>query len=91
MGVGSLYHLILENVQHLTGVKLVHVPYKGNSPLLTDLGASMKSFYDALATLGVGDQVTGGRVHLLSSDARKTRLAPGSLRCQDDCGDLRLP
>ncbi len=34
VGVGSLYHLILENVQAETGIKLTHIPYKGNAPLL---------------------------------------------------------
>lgn len=28
VGIGSPYHLILENVQAITGAKLVHVPYK---------------------------------------------------------------
>jgi tripartite-type tricarboxylate transporter receptor subunit TctC len=29
VGIGSLHHLILENVQSLAGTKLAHVPYKG--------------------------------------------------------------
>ena len=40
VGVGSLYHLILENVQASTGIKLTHVPYKGNAPLLQTSAAA---------------------------------------------------
>ena len=38
VGVGSLYHLILEKVQQDAGIKLMHAPYKGNAPLLQDIG-----------------------------------------------------
>jgi tripartite-type tricarboxylate transporter receptor subunit TctC len=36
-GVGSAGHLAGELLQMMTGVKLVHVPYRGNAPALTDL------------------------------------------------------
>lgn len=39
VGVGSLYHLILEDVQRQTGIQLQHVPYKGNAPAVNDLMA----------------------------------------------------
>jgi tripartite-type tricarboxylate transporter receptor subunit TctC len=38
VGVGSLNHLIMEQVQHETGTRFLHVPYKGSAPLLQDLG-----------------------------------------------------
>ena len=44
VGVGSLYHFILENVQQLTKVKLIHVPYKGNTALLQDIGGGQVDF-----------------------------------------------
>lgn len=37
VGNGSLYHLIGERFAQLTGAKLVHVPYRGIAPLMTDL------------------------------------------------------
>jgi len=36
-GVGSAGHLPMELLQSATGIKLVHVPYKGNGPALIDL------------------------------------------------------
>jgi tripartite-type tricarboxylate transporter receptor subunit TctC len=36
-GIGSAGHLAGELLQMMTGVKLVHVPYRGNAPALTDL------------------------------------------------------
>lgn len=37
VGNGSLYHLIGEKFSQLTKVKMLHVPYKGIAPLLSDL------------------------------------------------------
>jgi tripartite-type tricarboxylate transporter receptor subunit TctC len=37
VGIGSLYHLVAEDLGQRAGLKLVHVPYKGASPLLADL------------------------------------------------------
>jgi tripartite-type tricarboxylate transporter receptor subunit TctC len=36
-GIGSTGHLAGELLQMMTGVKLTHVPYRGNAPALTDL------------------------------------------------------
>jgi tripartite-type tricarboxylate transporter receptor subunit TctC len=36
-GVGSSQHLAGELFQQMTGTKLIHVPYKGSSPMITDL------------------------------------------------------
>ena len=36
-GIGSAGHLAGELLQMMTGIKLVHVPYRGNAPALTDL------------------------------------------------------
>ena len=36
-GIGSTGHLAVELLQMMTGIKLVHVPYRGNAPALTDL------------------------------------------------------
>jgi tripartite-type tricarboxylate transporter receptor subunit TctC len=37
VGPGSLYHLIGEKFSQLTQVQMLHIPYKGIAPLLTDL------------------------------------------------------
>lgn len=44
VGIGSLYHLILEQAQAQTGIKLAHVPYKGNAPLLQDIAGGQVDF-----------------------------------------------
>jgi tripartite-type tricarboxylate transporter receptor subunit TctC len=36
-GVGTSQHLAAELFQQMTGTKMVHVPYKGSSPMQTDL------------------------------------------------------
>jgi tripartite-type tricarboxylate transporter receptor subunit TctC len=38
-GQGTAQHLIGEEFSLMTGVKMVHVPYKGSAPLVTDLMA----------------------------------------------------
>ncbi len=38
VGPGSLYHLMGEKFSAMTGIKMLHVPYKGGGPLITDLG-----------------------------------------------------
>jgi tripartite-type tricarboxylate transporter receptor subunit TctC len=37
VGIGSLYHLVAEAFGQRASLKLLHVPYKGASPLLADL------------------------------------------------------
>jgi tripartite-type tricarboxylate transporter receptor subunit TctC len=36
-GVGSYPHVALEYFKHLAGIDILHVPYKGSTPALTDL------------------------------------------------------
>jgi tripartite-type tricarboxylate transporter receptor subunit TctC len=36
-GVGSIQHLSMELMAHLTGAKFVHVPYRGGAPALNDV------------------------------------------------------
>lgn len=37
VGIGSLYHVLGEKMVQLTGAQMTHIPYKGGSPLTTDL------------------------------------------------------
>lgn len=37
VGIGSLYHVLGKKMIQLTGAQMTHVPYKGGSPLTTDL------------------------------------------------------
>lgn len=65
-GVGSNTHLALELYQQSAGVKLVHVPYRGAAPALTDLlGGQVQVFAaDAAALMS---QIKGGKIKALGA------------------------
>jgi tripartite-type tricarboxylate transporter receptor subunit TctC len=65
VGIGSLYHLILENVQATTGVKLAHVPYKGNAPLMQDLGGGQIDFAVLVYSAAMGGLAEQGKVKVI--------------------------
>ena len=65
VGIGSLYHLIVENVQAQTGVKLAHVPYKGNAPLLQDIGGGQVDFAVLVYSAGMGALAEQGRLKVI--------------------------
>lgn len=65
VGVGSLYHLILENLQSITGVKLAHVPYKGNAPLLQDIGGGQVDFAVLVYSAAMGAMADQGRLKVI--------------------------
>ena len=65
VGVGSLYHLILENVQAQTGIKLAHVPYKGNAPLLQDVGGGQVDFAVLVYSAAMGALADQGRLKVI--------------------------
>jgi tripartite-type tricarboxylate transporter receptor subunit TctC len=48
-GAGTISHLAIELFKSMTGVELVHVPYRGGAPLVTDLlSGQVQSAFDAL-------------------------------------------
>lgn len=48
-GVGAAPHLAMELLKRMTGIDVVHVPYKGSAPALTDLlGGQIPSMFDNL-------------------------------------------
>lgn len=65
VGIGSLYHLILENVQAQTGVKLAHVPYKGNAPLLQDIAGGQVDFAVLVYSSAMGALADQGRLKVI--------------------------
>lgn len=65
VGIGSLYHLILEEAQAITGTKLVHVPYKGNAPLLQDIGGGQVDFAVLVYSAAMGALAEQGRLKVI--------------------------
>jgi len=65
VGVGSLYHLILEKVQQDAGIKLMHAPYKGNAPLLQDLGGGQVDFAVLVYSAAMGALAEQGRLKVI--------------------------
>jgi tripartite-type tricarboxylate transporter receptor subunit TctC len=65
VGIGSLYHLILENVQASTGIQLAHVPYKGNAPLLQDIGGGQVDFAVLVYSAAMGALAEQGRLKVI--------------------------
>ncbi|MBP0625081.1 Bug family tripartite tricarboxylate transporter substrate binding protein [Cupriavidus consociatus] len=55
VGVGSLYHLLGEKFSQSIGTPLLHVPYKGGTPMTLDLvGGQIDLFLGALGTNSAG-------------------------------------
>ena len=70
-GVGTSPQLTMELFKHMTGIDLVHIPYKGNAPALADLLAGqIPAMFDNLP--GQMAMIRAGRVRILgvSSSAR---------------------
>ena len=68
-GNGSSNHLALELLMRQTGLKLVHVPYKGSGPAITDmLGSQVDTMMDQLsASIG---HIREGRFKALAVTSR---------------------
>jgi tripartite-type tricarboxylate transporter receptor subunit TctC len=83
VGIGSLYHLILEQVQATTGIQLLHVPYKGNAPLLTDIAGGQVDFAVLVYSAAMGAMAEQGRLKVIGqlggqrSELLKTVAAAG--------------
>jgi tripartite-type tricarboxylate transporter receptor subunit TctC len=69
-GIGSTTHLTAELFQAKAGVKLLHVPYRGAGPALTDLMAGqVQSGFTTLAT--AAPALAAGSVRTLASASEK--------------------
>ena len=75
VGIGSLYHLLLEKVQLQTGIKLNHAPYKGNAPLLQDIGGGQVDFAVLVYSAAMGALAEQGRVKVIGQlSAQRSEL-----------------
>ncbi len=71
-GAGSAIHLAVELFRMQTGISMVHVPYKGTGPAITDLIAGQIQIMFA-GTLSAAPHVKSGRVRALGITSLKRR------------------
>lgn len=65
VGAGSSGHLAAEQLKLLSGIELVHVPYKGGGQAMTDvMGGSIPLVYTAVA--GAVQHVKAGKLHAVA-------------------------
>ncbi|MGD9944931.1 MAG: tripartite tricarboxylate transporter substrate binding protein [Burkholderiaceae bacterium] len=75
VGIGSLNHLIVEDMQRRVGTKAVHVAYKGSAPLLQDLVGGQISFAVLVYGPAVGAMAEQGRLKLIGQfPAKRSEL-----------------
>jgi tripartite-type tricarboxylate transporter receptor subunit TctC len=75
-GVGSLPHLALELFQRSAAVKVVHVPYRGAAPAVTDMlgGQVIGGFLDLPVVM---PQIIGGNLRALgTASAKRDEVLP---------------
>lgn len=65
VGIGSLYHFIVEDLQHRTGMTAAHVPYKGNAPLLQDVAGGQVDFAVLVYSAAMGAMAEQGRLKII--------------------------
>ena len=75
-GNGAVIHLCGELFKMMTGVNMVHVPYRGNAPALTDLigGQVQMMFADALSSI---EHIKAGKLRALAvTSAVRSEILP---------------
>lgn len=72
-GIGSIPHLAIEQFADASGAPLLHVPYKGAAPAITDLmGNQISAFFGDIP--GLINHVRGGKLRAIGV-ASSTRVA----------------
>jgi tripartite-type tricarboxylate transporter receptor subunit TctC len=73
-GIGNMTHLAAELMRLETGLKMTHVPYKGDTPAVTDLIGGQVALIFATAP-SVAGHVKSGRLRLLATCGEKRSLS----------------
>ena len=75
-GIGATGHLAIELFNVMAGVKLVHVPYKGGGPAMTDLVGGQVQLIFATTASAI-PQIKGGRIKGIAvTTAKRSALLP---------------
>ena len=69
-GVGNMTHLAGELLRVETGLKMVHVPYKGETPALTELMGGQVALLFAISS-AAAPHIRAGRARLLATGGEK--------------------
>ena len=84
-GTGGINHLAGELLKNITGMRMVHVPYKGAGPALTGLITGETDLF--IATLGSAlPHMRGGRVQALALASAKRSAAAPEIPTMDEAG-----
>lgn len=74
-GQGNITHAYIELFKDATGVELLHVPYKGAAPAMTDvIGGHIDGMFIALST--ALPQAQSGKLKLLAVVGKRSAIAP---------------
>jgi tripartite-type tricarboxylate transporter receptor subunit TctC len=75
-GPGSNYHMAAELLKHLTGINIVHVPYKGSTDMRTDiLSGQIQMLFDSVPTMA--PLIKAGKVRALgTSGTARSAILP---------------
>jgi tripartite-type tricarboxylate transporter receptor subunit TctC len=69
-GPGSNYHMAAELLKNLTGINIVHVPYKGSTGMRTDiLSGQIQMLFDSIPSMA--PLVKSAMVHALGTSGEK--------------------
>jgi tripartite-type tricarboxylate transporter receptor subunit TctC len=84
-GIGSMPHLAMELLADSSGARLMHVPYKGAAPAITDvIGGQVSGFFGDIP--GVIGFIKGGRLKPLGIAARARHPLLPDVRTLDEQG-----
>jgi len=73
-GIGSIPHLAIEQLADASGAKLLHVPYKGAAPAITDvMGGQVHGFFGDIP--GLIGHVRGGKLKAIGIASTKRHPA----------------
>ena len=75
-GVGGAGHLAGELFKQAAGIDMVHVPYKGGGPAMTDLLGGRVSMYPAVPSTSKPHIDTGKLTALATTGSKRTAVMP---------------
>ena len=73
-GMGSVGHLMLEQISRAAGVKFIHVPYKGSGQVINDAAGAQFDLFTANPSPALNGLISQGKLRVLAVAAQQ-RLA----------------